>query len=130
MTVPVTALYGGLNAIFNVVLANRVSTGRRSKRVSLGIGAEREMEILVRTHANNAEFMPIGVLMLLIAELMGGGSMWLHIAGGTLLVARVLHAIGLPRPAPNVFRVTGTAATWGMIAATSVWVLVMRFKAG
>jgi uncharacterized protein len=128
MPVPVTALYGGLNAIFNIVLASRVSSGRREKRVSLGLGDAREMEVLVRTHANNAEFMPLGIVMLLVAELMSGSSTWLHVAGGTLLLARVLHAIGMPRRAPNPFRVAGTAGTWIIIAAMGVWVIVLRYQ--
>ena len=47
----------------------------------------------MRAHGNNAEFMPLRVLMLLIAELSGGSSMWLHVLGGSLLITRVAHAI-------------------------------------
>jgi hypothetical protein len=49
--------------------------------------------------------------MLLLAELRGSLSLWLHIAGGLLLIARLSHAFGFPRPAPNAFRFFGTAAT-------------------
>lgn len=38
----------------------------------------------------------------------------------------VAHVIGMPRPAPNVFRVTGTALTWGCIVVVSGWVLWLR----
>jgi uncharacterized membrane protein YecN with MAPEG domain len=127
MLVPVTALYGALNAILNIVLASRVSSARGTDKVSIGLGNSKALELAVRIHGNNAEFMPLGVLVLLIAELSGGASMWLHTAGGILLVSRVLHVIGMPRKAPNVFRFSGTAGTWLMIAVTSVWILVMRF---
>lgn len=127
MQVPVVALYGALNAIFNVFLANNVSTVRRKEKVGLGLGSSKDLETAVRVHANNAEFVPLALVMLLIAELMGGSSLVLHCLGGTLLVARVLHAIGLPRKAPNVPRFAGTALTWMMIVGTSVWVLVLRF---
>lgn len=127
MEIPtVTALYGSLNAIFNIVLANHVSTVRRRENVSMGAGESKALEVAIRVHANNAEFVPLAIVMLLLAELCGGSSLWLHIAGGLLLTARVSHAFGLPRPAPNAFRFFGTAATWVIIVALSAWTLWLR----
>jgi uncharacterized membrane protein YecN with MAPEG domain len=122
----VTALYGSLNAILNVYLANRVSNVRRHQKVSLGTGESNELLVAVRVHANNAEFVPLAIVILLLAELCGGASLGLHVAGGLLLVARVLHAIGLPKRSPNPFRVAGTALTWFGIVAVSAWVLWLR----
>jgi uncharacterized membrane protein YecN with MAPEG domain len=122
----VTALYGALNAILNILLANRVSNFRRRDKVSMGTGESKALLVAVRTHANNAEFVPLAIVMLLLAELCGGASLWLHVAGGLLLVARIMHAIGMPRPAPNVFRFTGTAVTWVGIFVVACWVLWLR----
>lgn len=122
----VTALYGSLNAILNIALANNVSNLRRKEKVSVGVGESKALQLAVRMHGNNAEFVPLAILMLLLAELCGGASLWLHVAGGLLLVARVSHAIGLPRPAPNVFRFGGTAVTWVGIVAMACWVLWLR----
>jgi uncharacterized protein len=129
MAVPVVALYGSLAAIFNIYLANNVSLARKREKVSIGLGKDNKpLELAARIHANNAEFTPLAIVMLLVAELSGMGSMWLHILGGSMLTGRVFHAVGMPRPAPNFFRFTGTALTWIMIVATSVWLLVMRFR--
>lgn len=125
-TPTVTALYGALNAMFNVALAARVSNFRRTEKVSVGTGDSKVLLVAARTHANNAEFVPLAMLMLLLAELCGGASLWLHVAGGTVLAARVLHAVGMPRRAPNFPRFVGTSLTWGTIAALSVWVLWLR----
>jgi uncharacterized protein len=125
----VTALYGSLNAILNVALANRVSSIRRRDKVSIGVGSSKALELAIRIHANNAEFVPLAIVMLLLAELCNGASVWLHVAGGTLLVARLAHVVGMPRPAPNVFRVFGTAATWIGISALAAWVLWLRTSA-
>ena len=38
ITPTVTALYGALNAILNIFLANRVSTLRRSEGIGIGVG--------------------------------------------------------------------------------------------
>jgi uncharacterized membrane protein YecN with MAPEG domain len=130
MSVPVVALYGALNAIFNVLLAVRVSGGRMKEKVSIGpsMGASKALDVMIRTHGNNAEFVPLALLLLLIAELMGGSSTALHALGGTLFVARISHAIGMPRRAPNVFRATGATLTSLLIVGVSVWLLVMRFS--
>lgn len=127
MPIPqVTALYGALNAMLNVFLANRVSTLRRREKVGLGTGESKELLVAVRAHANNAEFVPLALVMLLLAELCGGPSLWLHVAGGLLFTARVAHAIGMPRRAPNVFRFMGTAVTWVGIVAVALWLLWLR----
>ncbi|MBX3223738.1 MAG: MAPEG family protein [Labilithrix sp.] len=122
----VTALYGSLNAILNIALANRVSTLRRRDRVSIGAGDSKDLLLAVRIHANNAEFVPLALVMILLAELCGGASLWLHVAGGGLLVARLLHVVGMPRRAPNVYRFVGTGLTWVGIVAVSCWVLWLR----
>jgi len=122
----VTALYGSLNAIFNIFLANQVSTARRRDKVSIGHGESKSLELAARIHANNAEFVPLAIVMLLLAELCGGASLYLHIAGGLLLISRIFHAIGMPRPAPNVFRFVGTGVTWIGIVVISVWILILR----
>jgi uncharacterized protein len=128
MTVPIIALYGSLNALLNILLALRVSGMRAKERVSIGLGESAPLELAARIHGNNAEFVPLALVMLLIAELQGLSSTVLHALGGSLLVARVFHVIGMPRPAPNFFRFTGTAVTWTLIAGISVWILVARFR--
>ncbi|HRH00452.1 MAG TPA: MAPEG family protein [Polyangiaceae bacterium] len=127
-TPTVTALYGALNAMLNIALANQVSTQRRRDKVGVGTGDSKELLLAVRVHANNAEFVPLALVMLLLAELCGGGSVGLHVAGGVLLVSRLAHALGMPRPAPNALRFFGTAATWGMIVGVSCWVLWLRTR--
>ncbi len=125
----VTALYGSLNAILNIALAARVSRLRGTERVSLGTGESKALLVAVRTHANNAEFVPLGVVVLLLAELCGGSSLWLHVLGGSLFVSRLSHAVGMPLRAPNPFRFVGTGVTWLMILCGAGYVLWLRTKA-
>lgn len=127
MAVPVVALYGSLNALLNVALALNVSRVRNKHRVSLGHGENDAVLRASRAHGNNAEFVPLGIVVLLLAELSGGSSLWLHVLGGSLFVARVLQAWGIYIPkAPNPQRFIGTAVTWIMIAATSIYTLLLR----
>jgi uncharacterized protein len=124
----ITALYGALNAILNVVLAERVSRMRGRHKTSLGTGDAPELLVAIRAHANNAEFVPFAILMILLAELCGGDPVVLHVMGGGLLVGRVLHPVGLGRKSPNVFRATGVGLTWLAIVAGAGYVLYLRFR--
>ena len=126
MSVKIVALYAASNALFNIFLASRVSSFRRSEKVSIGVGSSKPLEIAVRTHANNAEFVPLALVLILIAELMGGVAWGLHLAGGGLLLGRALHAFGMPKRAPNFWRVGGTALTWTVIGCTSLWLLLLH----
>ncbi|HEY4175892.1 MAG TPA: MAPEG family protein [Kofleriaceae bacterium] len=122
----ITALYGALNALFNVFLANNVSTLRRKHKVT--IGTHPALEVAIRAHGNNAEFMPLGIIVLLLLEMCGGNHIVLHVYGGTFLVARIAHWIGLPMKAPNAPRFLGIGLTWVAIAVGAGYLLYLRFK--
>jgi hypothetical protein len=122
----VTALYGALNATLNIALAMRVSLLRIRHKVSLGTGESKDLLVAVRTHANSAEFVPLAIVVLLVAELCGGSSLWMHVFGGSLFLGRVLHVIGMPRKAPNVARFAGNTITWGGIVLASVYAIWLR----
>jgi uncharacterized membrane protein YecN with MAPEG domain len=124
----ITALYGALNALFNIYLANNVSTARKVHKVSLGDSDHPKMLVAIRAHGNNAEFVPLAIIVMLLLEMCGADRVVLHIYGGLLLAARVAHWIGLPRKSPNVFRFTGVAATWVLIVAGAIYLLVLRFQ--
>lgn len=122
----VTALYGSLNAMLNIALAGLVVRHRGKSGVSIGEGSSKELALAIRIHANNAEFMPLAVLMMLLAELCGGSAFILHIAGGILLLSRISHVAGMPRPAPNALRAAGVTGTWVLIIGLAAWTLWLR----
>jgi uncharacterized protein len=127
MAVPIVALYGALNAILNIVLAANVSCGRGKYRVSIGTGDSKEMLRVNRIHGNNAEFVPLALVMLLIVELMKGSSLWLHVLGGALFVARLSHWQGMMmEKSPNAFRFLGTAVTWLVILGSAIYAIILR----
>lgn len=126
----ITALYGSLNAIFNIFLAMRVTLARRTHHVSLGHGDAPEMLVAVRAHSNNAEYVPLAIVLLLLAELCGGSPMVIHIAGGGLFLGRIAHWIGMPRKAPNVFRASGITLTWLAILGLAGYAIYLRSTIG
>ena len=124
--VPVTLLYGGLNALLITILGMLVSKARATAEVGVETPVPKEMIRTVRAHGNAVEWVPLGLVLLLAIELSGAGTRFtLHLAGGTLLLARVLHAVGfLGR---NKLSMVGAALTYLVLAAMSVWAIAIRF---
>ncbi len=91
----ITSIYASLSALIIVKLALSVIKLRRKNRVSVGDGGNEELQLAIRTHANAVEYIPITLLLLLTLELNGAPTMLVHVLGATLLIGRILHAMGL-----------------------------------
>jgi uncharacterized membrane protein YecN with MAPEG domain len=124
-SVPVTALYGALNALLAVGLAVNVSRVRGKYNVFRGDGGHAELQGAIRAHGNNSEHVPLAVLMLLIAELCGGSSLMLHVLGGAFLVARILHPLGMMKNIAPA-QIVGAVGSYLLQAALAGYVLYLR----
>jgi hypothetical protein len=112
----ITALYAALLAPIFVVLAIRVIAMRRSARVAVGDGGDAELRRRMRVQANFAEYVPFALLLLALAEGLGGPGWMIHALGLALLAGRLSHAWGMSQ-AREVFgfRVGGMVATFSVI---------------
>ena len=122
VSIEITALYAGLCALLVIALAFRVVAFRRGKKVGLGTGGDKDGQIAVRVHANAIEYIPLALILMLIAEINGLSHLWLHCLGGALLLGRLLHAIGLVagKGGYHPGRFTGTSLTWLVIIILAV----------
>lgn len=127
MNVPASALYGSILAIVTVLLAMNVSRNRGRAKAFFGHGDDEALESAIRAHGNTAEHVPLGVLMLVIAELLGANATSMHGLGGTLLLARVASAHGILYRV-SATRVAGAVFTWLAILGAVAYVLLLRFK--
>lgn len=126
LSIPVTLLYGGLNALLAVLLGVNVSRTRLRLRVLAGQPQPPELTILVRAHGNAAEWIPLGIVLLLALEVSHAtGSFALHLFGGLFFLARVLHAIGFY----TRFKIgmPGAALNYLLIAAMSLTAIAHHF---
>lgn len=125
MSPTITALYAGLLAIVYIVLAGFVVAHRQRARVGLGTGSDTALERAVRVHGNFAEYVPLFLLLLLVAELGGGAAVMLHAAGAAFFLGRIAHAFGLSQTSgTSAGRFGGTLVTWVAIlwlALTNIW---------
>jgi uncharacterized membrane protein YecN with MAPEG domain len=109
----ITPFYAGLLALLYVGLAVQVIRLRRRERVALGDGGRKSLQRAMRVHVNFAEYVPLALILLLLAELAGAAGFTLHALGLALLIGRVLHAFGVSQAEENYrFRVAGMALTF------------------
>jgi hypothetical protein len=129
MAAPITALWAGLLGILMLVLAARVVITRESEKVIFGDGGNVLMLQRIRVHGNFTEYVPMGLLLVLLLELNGASAVLLHSLGGSLFVARVLHAFGLSTTTGrSPGRFVGTVLTWLMLLVGSGLTLYAFFS--
>ncbi|MEO8752415.1 MAG: MAPEG family protein [Casimicrobiaceae bacterium] len=126
---PITALYAGLCGLLLLALALRVIRLRWKLRVGIGDGGDRDMNRAVRVHGNAAEYVPVALLLLLLAELNGASSVLLHACGAVFVASRVLHAIGLNHSVRATWpRMVGTIGTVIVIAVLAITDIASFFR--
>jgi uncharacterized membrane protein YecN with MAPEG domain len=120
-------LEAGLLGLIFLILSLNVSRHRTSEKVLLGDGGPGHDKPLaaIRAQGNFAEYVPL-ILLLLAFCLEGGGAPRLVAWSGALLViARLLHAYGMARPQPNLFRAAGAVLTWLVLLIAALAALAL-----
>ena len=112
----VAPLYGALLAPLYLVLSVRVILYRRQNRVAYGDKAYPPFQAMIRAHANFAEYVPLTLILIALAELNAVGALWLHLAGFVLLIGRIIHGLGMAyRPKVFFWRVWGMWLTFAAL---------------
>lgn len=119
---PITLFTAGVLGLLLLVLSGYVIAGRLKFKVDLGDGDNAQMEQRIRVHANFVEYVPLGLILLMLVEQGGIGPHWLPMAmSGALIVGRLLHAQGLAASSGATFgRFVGTNLTFLTLLAGSV----------
>ena len=124
----ITGIYAALAALLVLVLAVRVMARRLSARIGIGDGGDHELHKRIRAHANAIEYLPLGLVLLLIVESNQTVPVLVHAFGIALIVGRVLHAAGLSRSsATSPGRMLGIALSVLTLAAMAVLLLWQWF---
>ena len=125
MTLAITPVYAALLTALYLALSAHVIRGRIGGRVSLGDGGDEGLRARVRAHGNFAEYVPLALILMMLAE---GRvpALVIHAAGLTLLAGRICHAAVILRHAPFGLRTAGMALTFaslaiGAVACLPVW---------
>lgn len=121
----ITILYAALLALLYLVLSFRTIFLRRTLRVALGDGESPALRRAIRAHANFAEYAPLALILLYLAEQTGMSSVALHATGSALFLGRLLHGLGVSRlREPLILRMAGMVLTNGCLTVCSVYLLL------
>jgi uncharacterized membrane protein YecN with MAPEG domain len=89
-----------LTSIF-IKLSFAVIGLRRKNKVGLGSGGHEDLERAIRAQGNFAEYVPFGIILVSCLELNGAPWWLVAVPGITLIIGRLIHAVGINVPPPD-----------------------------
>ena len=115
-------LLSALTIAARVKTNTSIGTGESSTTLSMGREKEASPLLLaVRSHGNFAEYVPLSLILMGLLEAVDTHPKVLMVIALGLIVARLLHPIGLRRPAPNPFRAGGVLLQLAVLGAEALW---------
>ena len=117
MSLAITAIFAGLNALILFWLAIETIKRRRGERISIMDGGDTRLAALMRAHANAAEFIPIFLICLGTVESLGAPWFVLLPLGAAFTLGRALHAVHFVQNRPGfAWRIAGMHLTlWPLL---------------
>ncbi|MEM9851026.1 MAG: MAPEG family protein [Pseudomonadota bacterium] len=127
---PVTAWAAALLGFLHVALTMQVVFARRMGKVALGTGGNREIEMKIRAQGNAAEQIPLGLILLALAELLTAS--WTVVLQAVLLVSgRYIHGTLFNRiNRPALVRPFGMVPTLAAHLMGSITIIVTLVGGG
>ena len=106
-----------------------VTSSRSASNTSIGDAGNMELLQKIRRHGNFIEWVPFVLVLMVLAELQGAGSLWLHGAGVLLVIGRIAHPFGLTiGNAGHPLRYVGNGTN--ILAVAILTVALLRIKFG
>ena len=129
----VTLIAAGLMGLWHLLLSWNVVSWRRKSTTVDGNSADDPKSMLyrsIRAHGNNAEYTPLLLILLGVAEYGGLVNIGAMILGALIVLSRFLHGYGMGYTDGSVsfYRMFGTMGTWLSLLAGSVIVLLLAFS--
>ena len=116
------AVYAAVLGLIYIVLSALTIRQRGASEVSLGSGNDETLLRRMRAHANFAEYVPISLLLVAGAIVLGANAYFVHGCGIVLIAGRLLHAKAL-YDGTIPLRVAGMLATFAVIVVASTYII-------
>ena len=97
----ITSVIAATLTIIFVKLSFAVIGLRRKNKVGLGSGGIDDLERAIRAQGNFAEYVPFGIILIACLELNGAPWWLVALPGITLIIGRLIHAVGINQPPPD-----------------------------
>lgn len=120
----ITPFYIALLGILFLPFTLRVVLYQVKNNISIGDGQDDELIKRNRGQGNFIETVPLAVMLILLMELLGASSTWLHALGVLLVGGRLLHYLGITGLGPFICRPIGMFATLSIYLVAPAWILI------
>ena len=109
----ITGFYTALLGLMLLWLSFRVIAKRKALKIAHGTGGDDQLNRRRNAHSNFTEYVPITLILMATAEASNTSTIFLHAAGATLVVGRLIHAVGMTSDPENLkFRQIGMIMTF------------------
>jgi uncharacterized membrane protein YecN with MAPEG domain len=124
----ITAAYAAVLALLFAALSAWVIAGRVKFRVHHGDGGAAMLNRRIRAHANFSEYVPMILGLVGLLEASGASRAVIHALLLVLLVARIMHPIGMVAPEASArqfaFRAPSVIATIAVLIVSAMLLLI------
>jgi uncharacterized membrane protein YecN with MAPEG domain len=128
----VTSAYLAVLALLYAALGMRVSQLRRKRLAAFGDSGDSELRSAIRAHAHFAEYVPITALMVAMLEMSGLPVLRVHLLMAALLLARLLHPLGMSAKPQTlrfvICRVGGMLLSIFVMASSAALILLRLWR--
>jgi len=122
----VTGLYAGLLALIYVGLSFRVEQLRNERKIGFGDGGDKDLMRAILAQGNFAEYVPLALVLMALAEAQSMSVWLIHACGILLLIGRAAHVLAFSdRPEAMRLRILGMALTFTVLTVLAL-MLVLR----
>lgn len=107
-----------------LVSARRAKLGKEAgdlSAVAFGDADDLILKRRIRAFGNFIEYVPLGLMMLVLLEYNGASSGLVWLAGIALVAGRLIHAIGLLVTENPIPRMLGMMGTYVSLAMSAIW---------
>ena len=129
MVFETTALYALPLAVLGLVLWFRVTIFRSNLSVSIGDSGNSQLLLRIRQHGNFIEWVPMVLVLMVIAEGNGAPAFWLNLSGIFILLGRLIHPFGLKENnASHPLRYVGNVCSLIALVNTLICIVMTSAK--
>ena len=117
--------YAALLALMFVVLSIRIIRLRQGLSVGLGDAGDPQLQRAIRVHANFAEYVPLGLVLIFLVEVKGAPWLLVNLLCLGLLLGRLCHAYGVSQVKEDLrFRVCAMIMTFLTLLVCAAYLLL------
>ncbi len=117
-------LYIAILIVMALILSANVAVRRGPLQIGIGDGGNPVLQRMMRIQGNFMEYAPFCIGALIMLSIIGAPSWAIHTVGGTMVVGRILHAVGIYQTAGISFgRGAGMLLTFASLLSAA-WFLI------